>query len=116
VLVAGCLLGPAGCGKKADPNVPMTQVQAEADKMSVEQLKAKAMDYKNAIVAKKADIEKVAAKMSKIPVTQQMGTEGKALQTDVANLNKTVTALTERFQIYYNKLKDKGGNVSGLEI
>jgi hypothetical protein len=45
-----------------------------------------------------------------------MGTEGKALQADVANLNKAVTALTERFQVYYNKLKDKGGSVTGLEI
>jgi hypothetical protein len=116
VLVAGCLLGPAGCGKKADQNVPVAQVQAEADKMNVEQLKAKAMDYKNAIVAKKAEIEKVAAKLKAIPIAQQMGTEGKALQADVANLNKAITALTERFQVYYNKLKEKGGSVSGLEI
>jgi len=124
-LIAGCLLSFAGCGKKAgqskstaqaNETIPVAQVQAEASKMNVEQLKAKAMEYKDAIVAKKAEIEKVAAKLKEIPITQQMGTEAKALQADVANLNKAVAALTERFQVYYNKLKEMGGSVSGLEI
>jgi outer membrane murein-binding lipoprotein Lpp len=110
------LLGFAGCGKKADENKPIADVKAEAEKMDVEQLKAKAMEYKDAVVAKKAEIEKVAAKLKDIPITEQLGTEAKALQTDIANLNKSVAALTERFQVYYNKLKEKGGNVSGLEI
>jgi uncharacterized coiled-coil DUF342 family protein len=125
MLIAGCLLGFAGCSKKTDQGkstaqanetVSLAQVQAEAGKMNVEQLKAKAMEYKNAIVAKKAEVEKVAAKLKEIPITQQMGAEAKALQADIANLNKAVSALTERFQVYYNKLKEAGGNVSGLEI
>jgi hypothetical protein len=116
ILITGCLVGVAGCGKKADENKPISEVQAEAGKMNVEQLKAKAMVYKDAIVAKKAEIEKVAAKLKAIPITQQLGTEAKALQTDIENLNKSVAALTERFQVYYNKLKEMGGNVSGLEI
>ncbi len=124
-LIAGCLLGFAGCGKKADQGkttakanetIPVAQVQTEAGKMNVEQLKAKAMEYKDAIVAKKAEIEKVAAKLKEIPLAQQMGTEAKALQGDIANLHKSVAALTERFQVYYNKLKEMGGSVSGLEI
>jgi chromosome segregation ATPase len=116
IALAGCVLGLSGCGKKADENKPIADVQAEAAKMNVEQLKAKAMEYKDALVAKKADIEKVAAKLQEIPLTEQLGTEAKALQTDIANLNKSVAALTERFQIYYNKLKEMGGDVSGLEI
>jgi len=119
LLISGFLLSVAGCSKKtgsASETIPVADVQAEAGKMNVEQLKAKAMDYKNAIVAKKADIEKLAAKIKAIPVTEQMGTEAKALQTDLANLNKSVAALTERFQVYYNKLKEMGGDVSGLAL
>ena len=33
-----------GCKSKADENVPVDQVKAEADKMNVDQLKAKAKD------------------------------------------------------------------------
>ncbi|MFZ0035151.1 MAG: hypothetical protein WAK60_09225 [Sedimentisphaerales bacterium] len=116
ILIAGCLFGFAGCGKKAGTEKSIADVQAEASKMNVEQLRTKAIEYKNSIVAKKAEIEKVAAKLKGIPITQQMGTEAKALQTDIATLSKTVATLTERFQIYYNKLKEKGGNISGLEI
>jgi uncharacterized coiled-coil DUF342 family protein len=115
-MIAGCLLGFAGCGKKADESKPIADVQVEAAKMNVEQLKAKAMEYKDALVAKNAEIEKVAAKLKEIPVTEKLGTEAKALQTDIVNLNKSLTALTERFQIYYNKLKEMGGDISGLEI
>ncbi len=96
--------------------VPIADVQVEADKMTVEQLKAKAMEYKNLIVAKKAMIEPLVAKLKAIPLTEQMGTEAKGLQTDIAALNKSVSALTERFQIYYNKLKIMGGDVSGLQL
>ncbi len=116
VLMAGCLLGLAGCGKKADSEQPIADVQAEANKMNVEQLKAKAIEYKDAIVAKKAELEKLAAKLQAIPITQQMGAEAKGLQTDIANLSKAMASLTERFQIYYSKLQEMGGDVSGLEI
>lgn len=116
LMIAGCLAGFAGCSKKADADKPIADVQAEAAKMNVEQLKAKAIEYKDAIVAKKAEIEKVAAKLKEIPITEQMGTEAKAMQTDIANLNTAAAALTERFQVYYNKLKEMGGDISGLEI
>jgi uncharacterized coiled-coil DUF342 family protein len=115
-MIAGCLLGFASCGKKADESKPIADVQAEAAKMNVEQLKAKAVEYKDALVAKKAEIEKVAAKLKEIPITEQLGTEAKSLQADITNLNKSVTALTERFHVYYNKLKEMGGDISGLEI
>ena len=116
VLIAACVISFTGCGKKADENKPMTQVQAEAEKMNVEQLKAAAVQYKNAIAAKKAELDKVAAKLKAIPVTEQLGEKAKTLQADVANIGKSVNALTERFQVYYNKLKEKGGDVSGLQI
>jgi hypothetical protein len=31
-------------------------------------------------------------------------------------MNKSVSALKERFQIYYNKLKEEGGDLSGLQL
>jgi hypothetical protein len=94
----------------------MTDIQAEAGKMNVEQLRAKAIEYKDAIIAKKAEIEKVTAKLKEIPIAQQMGTEAKTLQTDVANLSKAMADLAEKFQVYYNKLREKGGSTTEFEI
>lgn len=110
------LLFLAGCGKKADENKPIGEVQAEAAKMNVQDLKAMAMKYKDAVEAKKADVEKLAAKLKEIPVAQLLGEQAKQLNADIDNLNKSLSALKERFQIYYDQLKAKGGDLSGLQI
>jgi len=59
---------------------------------------------------------KFAAKLKEIPVTQLLGEQSKQLKADIDNLNKSVAALKERFQIYYDQLKAKSGDLSGLQI
>ncbi len=116
ILLATCVSGLLGCGKKADENKPVSEVKAEAEKMSAKDLRAMAVTYRDAVLAKKGEVEKVAKKLADIPLAQKLGDEAKALQADMDNLNKSISALKERFQIYYDKLKEKGGDVSGLEI
>jgi uncharacterized coiled-coil DUF342 family protein len=112
-----CLLVLHGCGgKKADVNKPISEVKAEAEKMDAGQLRNVAMTYKEAIVAKKADLDKVAAKLKEIPIAEIMGDEAKQLKTDIDNFTKSISALKERFEVYYQKLKEKSGNLSGLEL
>ena len=103
-----------GCGKKADENKPIGEVKAEAEKMSIEKLRSMAITYKDAITAQKGDVEKLASKLKDIPLTKMMGDEAKGLKADIDGLNKSVSALKERFEVYYNKLKEKGGNLAGL--
>ena len=109
-------LALCGCGKKADENKPVGEAKAEAEKMSVEKLRSMAVTYKEAITAKKEGVEKLASKLKDIPLTKMMGDEAKGLKADIDGLNKSVSALKERFEVYYNKLKEKGGNLSGLNI
>jgi len=109
-------VGLVGCGKKANENKPISDVKAEAEKMNVEQLRSMAMRYKEAITARQAEITKVTAKLKEIPITEQLGTEAKKIKADIDELNKSLSALTERFQVYYNKLKEKGADLSGLEL
>ena len=115
-LLVLCSLSIWGCGKKADENKPISEVKAEAEKMNTDELRAMAMKYKESITAKKGEIEKVTTKLKGIPVTEMLGEEAKGLKADIDNLNKSVSALKERFDIYYEKLKEKGGDVSGLQI
>ena len=105
-----------GCSKKADENKPISEVKTEAEQMSVEKLKSMAMSYQEAITAKKGELEKLANKLKDIPVTEIMGEEAKALKADIDALNKSLSALQERFTIYYNTLKEKGGDLTGLKI
>lgn len=112
VVVLGCGQG----GQEADEAKPMSEVKAEAEKMDAGQLREMAMKYKDAIVAKQGEIEKVTAKLKEIPLAEKLGEEAKALQSDIADLNASITALKARFDVYYEKLKAAGGDLSGLEI
>ncbi len=110
------LLSIAGCGKSADENKPISEVKAEAERMDVASLRDMAMAYKDKIVAKKGEVEEIAAKLKAIPIANMLGEEAKGLKTDIDSLNTSMSNLRERFQIYYNKLKEMKGDTSGLVI
>jgi len=115
-LLALCVPGLTGCAKKADEKKPISEVRAEAEKMSVDELRSMALKYKEAIMAKRADVAKITAELKEIPVTEMLGEEAKGLKADIDNLNESVSALKARFDIYYDTLKEKGGDVTGLKI
>ena len=97
-------------------NEHFSEIKAEAEKMSIEKLRSMAMTYKEAITAKKDEVGKLASRLKDIPLTKMMSDEAKGLKADIDGLNKSVSALKERFEVYYKKLKEKGGDLSGLEI
>ena len=75
-----------------------------------------AMAYKETFDAKKADIEKLTGKLKDLGPAKMLGDEAKALQADIKELTNSLSALKDRFQVYYNKLKEKGGDLTGLTI
>lgn len=116
-LLAVGVIAIGGCGsKKADENKPISEVKTEAEKMDAGQLRDMAVTYKEAIVAKKGEVENIAAKLKEIPVTEMLGEQAKQLKANIDNLTKSVDALKERFDVYYAKLKEMSGDTSGLEI
>jgi hypothetical protein len=117
-LLVVCSLALCGCGKakKADENKPLSEVKTEAEKMNAGQLRETALAYKSAIEAKTADLEKVITKLQKVPLTEALGEDAKNLKADIDNLTKSLESLKQRFEVYYQKLKEKGGDLSGLEI
>lgn len=99
-----------------DTEKPVAEIQAQAETMSVESLKATALKYKEAILAKQANISALAAKVKEIPLTEALGDEAKKLKTDLTNLETSLKSLKDRFQVYYDTLKKKGGDLAGLEV
>jgi hypothetical protein len=45
-----------------------------------------------------------------------MGKEATQVRQDVDNISKSIKALKERLDVYYNKLEEMGGDVSDLSI
>ncbi|MHC5109994.1 MAG: hypothetical protein ACYTHJ_08960 [Planctomycetota bacterium] len=110
------ILGISGCGKKADEKKPMEEVRTEAKTMDTDELRDMAVAYKEAIEAKKEDVNELLQKIKDIPITEAIGKEAEALKSDVAEINKSLSALTERFRVYFDQLKSKSGDISGLDI
>jgi len=105
-----------GCSKEADETKPVSEVKAEAEQMNTNDLRSMAMKYKDSITAKTGELERLTAKLKEIPVAEMLGEEAKGLKADIEDLNKSISALKERFDIYLQKLREKGGDTSGLEI
>jgi TolA-binding protein len=116
-LILSCL---AGCGKKAEQtgtaNQPANQVKAEAQQMNVEQLKAKATNCRQALLEKKAEVEKLAAALAKLPPDQMIGKEGQVIRQQMGELQKTMQPLHQQLQAYCEQLKAKGADVTGLPM
>ena len=115
-LLAAFVLVAAGCGKKADENKSIRQVQAEASKMSIDQLRAAALECKNALMAKKGELSKLEEKVKMLTSDKIISGEGQKLTTDIQSAGKSIVDLTGQLEIYVDKIKEKGGDVSGLNL
>jgi len=114
-----CFLGAcsvAGCAKKADEKKPTPQVKAEAEAMNADDLREMALAYKEAILAKRKDVERMAEKIKEIPITEILSEEGKRLKAEVDTLLRSVAALTERFEIYYDRLRETNVDLSEVSL
>ncbi len=111
----------SGCGKKGvpagpvDTNKPMAEVKAEAELMTVDQLREMAGKYLAAVKAKNADIEAI---MQKLRDSSKAGSPHEDLmkvKADIGVIIDSLKLLQERFDVYYNKLVELKADVSGLE-
>ena len=105
-----------GTDLKTDENKAISQVKAEAEKMDAGQLRAAALKCKEAIEAKSAEVDKLAKELMQNMVADKSGDKVKDLNARMSTLNKSTEALAEQFQVYYDKLKAKGGDLSGLDL
>jgi uncharacterized protein YlxW (UPF0749 family) len=110
-LLVLCSLTVLGCGKK-DEDRPVSEIKTKAEQMNKDELRAEAMKYKEAITTKKAELEELTAKLKEIPLTEIRNEDAKRVE----DLNRSISALKERFQVYYRMLQKKGGDISGLQI
>jgi uncharacterized protein (DUF3084 family) len=126
-LLVVCCLVFLGCSKKegnggaaptnagTDQSNSASQAKADADKMNVEQLRAAALKCKADAEAKTAETEKLAQELIKALGTDNAD-KRKELSAQMEKLRKSEEALCEQLKVYVEKLKEKGGDVSGLSL
>lgn len=99
-----------------DMDKAIGDLKAEAAKMDVASLTTIAMKYKDAIAEKQAALEPLMDKLKAIPMTEKLGAEAKTLTADIKKLTDAIAPLTERFGVYADAIKAKGGDVKNLML
>jgi len=96
--------------------VKATAQAMKPEDMEAAQLREMALKYQSDITAKKDQLVQLNEQLSGIPLTEIAGEKAKNLKTQIDSLTKDIKALTDQFNIYYNLLKEKKGDLSGLGL
>ena len=107
VLVAGLM---TGCGKGVDENKPLSEVQTEAAKLDEAALKAKIADCEKFLAEKKAELEKVAAKIKDIPLDKILSEESKKLKEQTEKISESIRKVSAQMKVYVDEAAAKAKN------
>ncbi len=95
---------------------PLSEIRAEAADLNDASLRAAAMGYRVRIIAKQDELADLTGKFPKVPGIEEFGRAPLTPEPDVGDLTKSISGLNERYQIYFDMLKARGGNLSGLGL
>ena len=111
-------LADSGCSKKEEEEKPAAKpsfrvkVKREAEQKEPDELRAEVMKYKEEITAKKLELEELTTKLQTVPFEEILEEDAKRLE----ELNRSISTLKKRYDIYFQELHKQGGDTSGLEI
>ncbi|MBN2269916.1 MAG: hypothetical protein JXN61_04835 [Sedimentisphaerales bacterium] len=126
-LLVVCCLVFLGCSKKdgnggagptnagTDQSNSASKAKTDVEQMDVNQLRAAALKCKADAEAKSAETEKVAQELIKA-LGAGNADKREELSAQMESLRKSEEALNEQLNVYIEKLKEKGGDVSGLSL
>ncbi len=101
---------------EADQGKSVAYITAQAKEMAVENLRRMAEKYRDVIVEKQQQLKGMTQKYVDLADAERMTAEGQRLKAGVDEIKKGVDILKGRFGVYYNSLKEKAGNLTGLDI
>lgn len=106
-VVAAFALLLCGCGDNVNVNKTPEQVKAEAASMDVASIQKKIDELKAYADKKGAEAKAVAEKISKIPLTEQMGKDAQALREEASKIGKDVDKVKAQIAAWTSEMKAK---------
>jgi hypothetical protein len=110
-LLAGLMLAAmlTGCGGSGgiDENKPVSQVAADAQKMTQADLQKMVAKYDAAIAEKSKELQALAAKVKEIPLTELMGEKAKTLKGDMNKITTSIDKMKDQMAVYAKELAAK---------
>lgn len=116
VFLAAGLVFAFGCGKKADPQKPMEQVEAEIQGMSVSDLESMMRSYADAFRDKRAGMEKLRDEIKRLAPDEVVGEKGREIRDRMKAHSVEAVELMKRYDRYARKFREAGGDPSEIDI
>lgn len=114
LVVLGLLTVMNGCTRKVDSERSIDKIKKDIEVMSVAELEDYAMAYVSAIQSQRAQIQKIQEKIRKVPIEKFFSNQ--ALQNDIKKVGRKAEALYVRYLLYVTALKQKGGDVTKVQL
>ncbi len=99
-----------------DQGKSVPDITAGAKEMAVENLRKMAEKYRDVIAEKQQQMMEMMQKYSDMPDAERKTGQGQAFKMSLDEIIKGLGIMKERFGVYYNALKEKAGNLTGLDI
>ena len=101
---------------QADQNSTIPEITARAKEMAVENLRKMAEKYRDALAANQQKLKDLTEKFIAVPDAEKDTAPVENLKATIDLIYQGLGPLKERFQVYYNALKEKTGDLTGLDI
>ncbi len=101
---------------KVDEGKSIPDITAGAKEMATENLRKMAEKYRDVIAEKQQQLKVMTQQFITMSDAERITAKGQKLRTGVNETIKGIDTLKERFGVYYNALKEKAGNLTGLDI
>jgi Skp family chaperone for outer membrane proteins len=107
LMIVAMLTGCGGSSTTIDENKPVSQIAADANKMSQAELQTMMTKYDAAIAEKGKELAALQAKVKEIPLTELMGDKAKALKDDISKITASTSKLKDQAAAYAKELAAK---------
>ena len=101
---------------QADEGKSVEEVTTQAKEMAADKLRQISQIYRDAIEANRQKLSEMAKQLRDTPEGERASAEARKLKAETDRIHDSIPVLIEKFEVYYNSLKEKAGNLTGLDI
>jgi ubiquinone biosynthesis protein UbiJ len=101
---------------QADKGKTVEEVTTQAKEMAADKLREISQIYRDAIEANRQKLKEMAEQLRDTPEAERASAEVKKLKAEIDRIHDSIPVLKEKFEVYYNSLKEKAGDLTGLDI
>ncbi len=100
----------------ADQGKSIPDITAGTKEMATENLRKMAEKYRDVVAEKEQQLTKLTQGYLNLSDDDRKAAIGQITKVGIDDIKKNLDIMKERFGVYYNALKEKGGNLTGLDI